>query len=82
MRAAGPEADDVGYVPIVDVRVAALGLCLAEAKLSASGAARAFQARAPRIERVGVWQLRDYSQEADRRLSYGMPVGFRCEWRR
>lgn len=51
-------------------------------EVSASGAARAFQARAPRIERVGVWQLRDYSQEADRRLSYGMPVGFRCEWRR
>ena len=36
MRAAGPEADNIGYVPIVDVRVAALGLCLARGRAVAA----------------------------------------------
>uniref|UniRef100_A0A7S3EWL6 Uncharacterized protein n=1 Tax=Haptolina ericina TaxID=156174 RepID=A0A7S3EWL6_9EUKA len=49
-------------------------------ELSVTTVARAFQARQPRIERVGIFQLRDYSAEQDERLSYGVPVGFRCRW--
>ena len=36
MRAAGSEADNIGYVPIVDVRVAALGLRLARGRAIAA----------------------------------------------
>lgn len=54
----------------------------AATELGVSASARAFQARAPRVERVGIFQLRDYAAEQEQSLSYGIPVGFRSEWLR